>query len=122
MKHTIKTVLLMACMGAPMIGCRPSPKAETIDGLVGEITKHASADDTAFFAQYMDASAKSQAPQILKQIKASGMTTNSTNRLETVSETKARLNYHYIEKGCHFQVDLEKQDGFWVIRRIWLCR
>ena len=105
-----------------MIGCNSSPKTDTIDGIVGEIIKHATAADTAFFAQYMDASAKSQAPQILKQIIASGMTTNYTNRLETVSETKARLNYHYIEKGCHFQIDLERQDGSWVIRRIWFCR
>jgi len=70
----------------------------------------------------MDASAKGQAQRMLEQIKASGMATNFTSQLEDLSETKARLNYHELEKGCHFQVDLEKRDGLWIIRRIWFCR
>jgi hypothetical protein len=122
MKNTIQAVLLTVCVVASVVGCSSSPKKETIDGLVTEIGKHAAADDTAFFAHYMDASAKGQAPQMLKQIKASDMASNFTNRLETISDTKSRLNYHYLERGCHFQVDLEKQDGLWVIRRMWFCR
>lgn len=103
-------------------GCAPAAKTSTADEMVAVIVKHATTDDTAFFAQYMDASYKGQEKKLIGQIKASGMADNYRNRLEGVSETKARLNYHYLEKGCHFQIDLEKQDESWTITRIWFCR
>ncbi len=116
-----KTLLIM-CVGVSLIGCSPSVKAATIDDVVREIVKHAAAGDTEFFAQYMDPSYKGQERRIVEQIKASGMAENYKNRVEYVSEMTARLNYHYLEKGCHFQVDIEKQNGSWIIRKIWFCR
>jgi hypothetical protein len=105
-----------------LVGCGQAAKTATVDEMVGEIVKHATADDTAFFAEYLDASYKGQEKQLIQQIKASGMSDNYKSRLEGVSETKARLNYHFLEKGCHFQIDLVRQDGVWTIKRIWFCR
>jgi hypothetical protein len=59
---------------------------------------------------------------LVEQIKRSGMAENYRSRLEGVSETKARLNYHYLERGCHFQIELEKRDGSWAMKRVWFCR
>ncbi len=93
----------------------------TVDQMVAEIVKHATADDTDFFVAYLDAPYKEKANQLIQQIKASGMADNYKSRLE-VSETKARLNYHYLERGCHFQIDLMNQDGAWLIQRVWFCK
>ena len=93
----------------------------TVDELVAEIVQHAAADDMAFFSAYLDESSKGQAAQLIQQIKASGMADNFKSRLET-SDTEGRLNYHDLKRGCHFQIDLAKQDGAWSIKRIWFCR
>lgn len=52
----------------------------------------------------------------------SGMPENYRDRLEQRSDNAAHLNYHDLECGCHFQVDLKKQDGAWRVDRVWLCR
>ena len=116
-----KTLLILGS-ALMLIGCSSSANTATVDGIVGEIVKHAQAGDTGFFAKYLDSSYKGQEKKIVQQIKASGMADNYKTRLEDVSDTKARLNYHYLEKGCHFQIDLEKQNGYWTIKRIWFCR
>ncbi len=102
-------------------GCRQAAKSLTVDEMVAEIVQHAMADDTAFFAKYLDAPYKGQAKQLIQQIQASGMADNYQSRLE-ITDAKARLNYHYLEKGCHFQIDLERHDGNWTIQRMWFCR
>jgi hypothetical protein len=103
-------------------GCAQAIRTATVDELVGEIVKHATVDDTAFFADYLGASYKGQEKQLIQQIKASGMADNYKSRLEGVSETKARLDYDYLEKRCHFQIELVKLDDSWTIKRIWFCR
>jgi formiminotetrahydrofolate cyclodeaminase len=100
----------------------PTAKTATIDETVAEIVKHAAIADNAYFTEHMDPSYKGQETKLIEQIKASGMAEDYKNRLENLSETKARLNYHYLEKGCHFQIDLEKQNNSWVIQRIWFYR
>ena len=42
--------------------------------------------------------------------------------LQAVSEKEVRLNYHYLERGCHFQIAIVWQNGSWVIKGIWPCR
>jgi hypothetical protein len=32
------------------------------------------------------------------------------------------LDYHYLEKACHFQIDLAQENGNWKVTRIWFCR
>ena len=102
----------------------------TVDELVGKIVNHAAADDTGFFAKYLDSSSKGQEKQLIEQIKASGMANNYKTHLEDIAEakpatdrlrwlTEARLNYHGLGD---FQIDLEKQNGSWIIKGIWFCR
>ena len=113
-------VLLISLLLA-LTSCTQAAKMVTVDQMVAEIVKHATADDTDFFVAYLDAPYKEKANQLIQQIKASGMADNYKSRLE-VSETKARLNYHYLERGCHFQIDLMNQDGAWLIQRVWFCK
>ena len=94
----------------------------TVAGVVGEIVKRAEANDVEFFAMYLDPSYKGQEPKLIQMIKASGMPSNYPARLRHVSDASVRLDYHYLEEGCHFQVDLERKDGVWTIKRIWFCR
>ena len=55
-------------------------------------------------------------------VQRSGMLTNYTERLHASSATAARLDYHYPEKGCHFQVTLAKQGTAWHVTGLGLCR
>jgi 5-formaminoimidazole-4-carboxamide-1-beta-D-ribofuranosyl 5'-monophosphate synthetase len=112
----IASVLLM------LAGCSHAAKTATVDEMVGVIIKHADDGDKGFFSQYMDTEFKGHADKLIVMIKASGMADNYKTRLVDVSDAKARLNYHYLEKGCHFQINLERHDGSWIIRRIWFCR
>lgn len=117
----MKRLFLVIGLLFMLVACSQAPRIASIDDMVGEIVKRAKADDTAFFAKYVDPSIKGQERKLIEQIKASGMMDNYKSRLE-VSDSKARLNFHYLEKGCHFQIDLEKQNGSWLITRIWFCR
>jgi hypothetical protein len=54
-------------------------------------------------------------------INASGMT-NNFNARTTVNGAEARMDYHDLSTGCHFQIDLQKQGGDWTIKRICFCR
>jgi|ERR1043166_55292 hypothetical protein len=119
---SIKIPVLILGFQLLLGGCGQTAKTATVDRMVGEIVKRATTDEAAFFTEYLDTSYKGQKKQLIQQIKASGMADNYQSRLEGVSETKAHLNYHFLEKGCHFQIDLVKQDDAWTIKRIWFCR
>jgi hypothetical protein len=98
----------------------PQSKPATLEEVVRQIVERAKADDVAFFSKYVD---KGLEKQLIEQIKISGMADNYKTRLRDESETKARLDYHLDKKPfCHFQVDLEKRDGSWFLKRIWPCR
>jgi hypothetical protein len=118
----ISRTLFITTLGMLLCGCSTTARAATKDDIVAEIVKHAEAGDKEFFARYLDAPYKGQENQLVQQIKSSGMADNYKDHMKEVSETAARLDYHYLEKSCHFQIDLEKKDGSWSIRRIWFCR
>ena len=96
--------------------------SKTIEQIVIEIVKKAELKDTGYFQNLLDTPYKKMTEQITKQINNSGMIINYKEHLEMKSNNTARLNYHYLEKGCHFQIDLIKHGNNWKISRVWFCR
>lgn len=114
--------ILIACALVILsFGCDTTAKSSTIGGLVAEIVSRAKANDERFFNRYLDESFKGQAARLITMINASGMATNFNART-TVNGNHASMDYHDLSKGCHFQVELEKQGSDWTIKRIFFCR
>lgn len=114
----------------------PFHAIKSIDKLVTEIVVRAKADDKETFGKYLVAHrdgdlpgdyekrAEKQSQKLIEMVLRSDMENNYKQRLEHISSSNARLNYHYLEKGCHFQIELEKIEeyGTWHIKNIWFCR
>lgn len=115
--------LFVALLTLPITNaCRESANSGSIDQVVREIVDRANSNDTQYFERVLDKPYKGQEEKLIGMIKRSEMLTNYKERLEMRSDVTARLNYHYLEKGCHFQVDLARENGTWIIKRIWFCR
>lgn len=109
---------VFAVLMSMALGCSAAaPGGATIGDVVTNLVQHARRGDQAFFTLV----AKGPAAEIMSMVQRSGMETNFVERLQKKSDSTARLDYHMLERGCHFQVDLRK-DTNWVVASIWLCR
>ena len=115
-------VIVVSFIAGVIVGCDTESRARSIDDLVKMVTDRAEAGDTQFFESLLDKPYKGKSPQLIEMIKRSGMLTNFKQRLTKQPDGTGRLNYHYLEKGCYFQIDLLEHDGVWRITRIWFCR
>jgi hypothetical protein len=97
-------------------------EATQIYPLVTNIVVHATAGDAAFFAPLLDEHYRGRETNLVKMIRSSGMQTNYTERCAITTNGTGRLDYHYLELGCNFQIDLVQTNGTWNISRIWFCR
>ena len=71
---------------------------------------------------YIDESDKDKTIEISLMIKKSNLPETYEKHIEKIDETLYRLNYHQLDKGLHFQVDIKNIDDKYFIKRIWLCR
>ena len=117
-KRTIVAIFaISACLAAAV------PIATNQVGiLVTDIVTKADAGDTAYFAAHMGPHYLGQETNLVEMIKRSGMATNYTERLTLNTNGTGRLNYHYLERGCHFQIDITMTNDSWTIRQILFCR
>lgn len=114
-------------MSAVLAGCSAiSPSAvqstDPLNATVQELATKANAGDQEYFKALLDDSYKTQAARLIEMIKRSEIKQNYKQRFTERPDGTGRLNYHYLEKGCHFQVDLKKTDTKWKVTRIWFCR
>ncbi|MHC4648456.1 MAG: serpin family protein [Planctomycetota bacterium] len=116
------SILFMGRVINPSIGREESPAKNTIDDLVSEIVARAECHDIEFFNKLLDRPYKGQEQKLIEMILRSAMSNNFKEKLEHKNQTQARLNYHYLEKGCNFQVDLVKEADSWSVKRIWFCK
>ncbi len=111
-------LLLAACEGA----VESKPQAQSLGAAVTNLFERAQAGDINYFTALVVSPAPGSAAGLMAMVRRSGMLTNYTERLHSTSPTEARLDYHYLEKGCHFQVNLAKQGSAWQVTGIWPCR
>ena len=102
--YVIATTLILGCSRT----AQTDLAGQSVGDIVTNMVQHAKAGDTNYFAPVLDPSSAAQPSQLLAMIQRSGMLTNYSSRLQSESPTFARLNYHYLERGCHFQVDLRR--------------
>lgn len=115
--------LIVALLAFPGVnGCSSASEVSTVDQVVKEIVRRANANDTQYIEALLDHPYKNQAAYVIEMIKRSDMLSNYKQRLKPLSDTTARLDYHYLEKGCYFQIDLTRQNANWKVSRIWLCK
>jgi hypothetical protein len=119
--------MLAGCLaGLLLAGCGATaasqPEAQSLKEAVTTLVQHAQAGDTRYFSGLMPSPTPGAAAQLVAMVRRSGMLTNYTERLHARSPTEARLDYHYLEKGCHFQVSLVKENSAWKVKQIGLCR
>jgi hypothetical protein len=93
-----------------------------IAALVTTIVAKADKGDAAYFAPHMDSHYRGRETDLVAMIRRSGMATNYVRRCTLNANGTGRLDYHYLERGCHFQIDLSKTNDTWRIKRIWFCR
>ena len=107
-------------------GCRAESaeiSGESIGALVTNLVKQADASETALLASVLQPGDKvTEVSSLMPMIQRSGMLTNYLERLEQHSTTNARLNYHWLERHCHFQVELANTGALWRVTRIGYCR
>lgn len=95
---------------------------QEIAGLVKEIVEKAEASDATYFTPMMDPHYAGKETNLVVMIRRSGMMTNYAERCTLSTNGTGRLNYHFLERGCHFQIDLLKSNDTWRVQRIWFCR
>lgn len=71
---------------------------------------------------YIDEPYKDKTVEISLMIKKSNLPKTYEEHIEKIDETLYGLNYHQLDKGLHFQVDIENIEDKYFIKRIWLCR
>ena len=119
MKRKFAACVLVLTAGAVLA---ESDLTDRVGPLVREIVTRAKKGDTAYFAPLMDQACKGQETNLVAMIQRSGMSTNYATRCRLETNGTGRLDYHYLEQGCHFQIDLAKTNNTWTIKRIWFCR
>ncbi len=113
---------VLALVAGCSAGARNGLTGQSVGQVVTNIVAFAQAGKTTCFTPVFEPLGDLQTPQLFGMIQRSGMLTNYSGRLQMQSAVKARLDYHYIERGCHFQVDLQKNGSTWRVTRIWFCR
>ena len=116
-----KIIIFMLALSACVLLAAPTVTNE-VATLVAEIVTKADHGDASFFAPHMDPHYKGRETNLVQMIQRSGMATNYVDRCTLNTNGTGRLNYHYLERGCHFQIDLAKTNTTWTIKRIWFCR
>jgi hypothetical protein len=101
---------------------QPVVPDDALGALATEIAAKASAGDSKYFESLMDEPYKGQSEKLIEQVKRSEIQANYKQRFRQLSPTAGRLDYHYLEKACHFQIDLAQENGNWKVTRIWFCR
>ena len=119
MKNTI--ILLVLILGTSAVRAAPNVTHE-VAALVTEIVTRAEKGDAAYFAPNMDPNYLGKETNLVAMIQRSGMATNYAGRCTINTNGTGNLNYHYLERGCNFQIDLVKTNGTWTLKRIWFCR
>lgn len=120
--------IFLLCVGSPVVLAEmPGSEAQgaeprDIAALVAELVGRAKADDATYFGARMDPGQSGQAEVVADMIRRSGMATNFAERCTFSTNGTARLDYHMLERRCHFQVDLVNSNGIWTARRFWFCR
>jgi len=117
-------IRIVTCSLAIAVGAVLAAPAVTneVGALVGKMVTRAQKGDTAYFAPLMDPHYKGKETNLVEMIQRSGMATDYVGRCTLHTNGTGRLNYHYLERGCHFQIDLAKTNQTWTIKRIWFCR
>ena len=109
-----------------VVGCGASSQGPLAGSSIGEVVTNVvqavNAGDTNRFTKLLDSQASAQVPQLFGMVQRSGIPTNYPSRLQFPSSGQARLNYHDLPRGCHFQIDLQKDVAGWRVTRIWFCR
>lgn len=113
------TVMITGCLISFPFAMKPT---DPLTATVQELVDKANAGDQEYFKALLDESYRTQVARLIEMIKRSEIKQNHKKRFKTQPDGTGRLNYHYLEKGCHFQVDLKKTDGKWEVTRIWFCR
>jgi hypothetical protein len=121
------TGMVLGCFGAAVLfqcsaWAETSSANPTLGAVVTNLVQRAEAGDVGFFKGLLGSSDDAVVTQVIRMVQRSGMLTNYTSRFESSSPTSARLNYHWLERHCHFQVDLHKDKDAWGVKRIGLCR
>ena len=99
----------------------PSMGASSVEGVVVQLASWAEANDTAALKAYMDNPSIQTPADLAKMIRKSDIKNTYGKKLSTEGFS-ARLNYHDLAKGLHFQVDMDKRSDVWTVSRIWFCR
>ncbi len=112
----------LTCLSGCNLATRNTLTGQTVGDVVTNIVKFAQAGSTAPFMPMFEPHDDLSALKLLGMIQRSGMLTNYASRIESCPEGRARLDYHYLERGCFFQVDLQRDGDRWRVTRIFLCR
>ncbi len=109
-----------------LAGCfRPATAGyagEDLGALITNVVQHADAGDDGYFDPLLRGHEAGETAHAIEMIRASGMLTNYMSRFQTNSAATLRLGYCDPCRGCHFQIDLFKEDQTWRLDRIWFCR
>ena len=116
-----KIIVLVLVLSACAVLAAPNVTNE-VATLVTEIVTRAETGDAAYFLPTMDPNYKGSETNLVAMIQRSGMATNFMSRCTVNTNGTGNLHYHYLERGCHFQIDLAKTNETWTIKRIWFCR
>lgn len=116
---TIVIVMLTGCSVSTPSIVQPS---DSLGTAVQQLVTKADADDQKYFKAFLDESYKNQSAKLVTMIKRGEINLNYKQRFTKRLDGTGRLDYHYLEKGCHFQIDLRQKDGAWEVTRIWFCR
>jgi hypothetical protein len=96
--------------------------ATGLEELVAAIVNRARANDVSFFETHLRLSSKDKAGELVAMVLRSGMLDNFRYQIEPVSPRSVRLDYHYLERGCHFQIELRLTQNGWDISGMEFCR
>ncbi|MBN1475492.1 hypothetical protein JXA47_01940 [Candidatus Sumerlaeota bacterium] len=92
--------------------------------VVQMIADQAEAGNTGYFAQLLEApeGMDDAVAQLIAQIVSSEIAETYRDHISERSDSACHLDYHWLERGCHFQVDLSRSGYHWFVERIWFCR
>ena len=121
MKRTVAAVLLVSAVGV-VGGCSRGFQAHSVAELCQEVAARADAEDELFFQAYMSEAERSEVGSLIGMVKRSKIAFSYTERLHEERDGSFRLDYHWLEQGCSFQIEGTQSDGTWRLCRIWFCR
>jgi hypothetical protein len=119
---TVITIVILMLTGCSATAPSPAQPDDSLGAVVQQLVAKAEAGDLKYFTSLLGKAHGDQSPVLVDMIRRSDISENYKQRFSTRPDGSGRLNYHYLEKGCHFQVDLRKNDVGWETTRIWFCR